>query len=124
MMNLQALAGDPDSESVVAVLEPTLPWLLHGLDQLEEHRRVSMSASVSEEEAPGFPGGGGAGAVQPQVSVHFAVCIEQWRIAEKITAYQKTPYNLAPLPSLRKLLKIGPGADSYIESDDFSMILQ
>jgi hypothetical protein len=40
------------------------------------------------EEAPLSPGGSSGGTAQ--ISVHFSVCIEQWRIAEKITGYQKT----------------------------------
>ena len=48
---------------------------------------VCESRSVSEE-APLSPGGSSGGTAQ--ISVHFSVCIEQWRIAEKITGYQKT----------------------------------
>ena len=41
----QALSGDPDGREAAAAVqqECTLPWLLHGLDQLEEHKRVSLS---------------------------------------------------------------------------------
>ena len=59
----------------------TLPWLLHGLDQLEEHRRHSMRVSVSATE----PGDGG---LPTHNRVQFSLCIEQWRITEKIVGYQ------------------------------------
>lgn len=69
----------------------TLPWLLHGLDELEEHRRHSMSASVSEA-APYDIDQAGGGRLTVTTSarnqVHFSVCIEQWRITQKIIGFQ------------------------------------
>ena len=59
----------------------TLPWLLHGLDQLEEHRRHSMRVSVSAT-------GPGDGGLPTHNRVQFSLCIEQWRITEKIVGYQ------------------------------------
>jgi hypothetical protein len=76
----QQALSDPSKQGA-----ETLPWLLHGLDELEEHRRVSMSASVSEPVDGGTAGGG---MMSASIKVHFSVCIEQWRITEKITGYQ------------------------------------
>ena len=69
----------------------TLPWLLHGLDELEEHRRHSMSASLSEaqHDAPVEAAGGELPLMaSTRYQVQFSVCNEQWPITEKLVGYQ------------------------------------
>ena len=75
----------------------TLPWLLQGLDELEDHRRHSMSASVSDAARDGTDNRSDGG-VMPAASsmVLFSVCIQQWRITQKIVEYQAM-YALSPL---------------------------
>ena len=91
----------------------TLPWLLHGLDELEEHQRHSMSASVSEVAPDDMDGQAGEGGLALTTStrnqVHFSVCIEQWRITQKIVGYQRmcaVCLFAVPVP----LIRCGPGA--------------
>eukprot|EP01043_Picozoa_sp_COSAG02_P085161 COSAG02_NODE_22857_length_738_cov_1.062598_2_plen_106_part_01 len=77
----QHVLTDPSKQGV-----ETLPWLLHGLDELEEHRRHSMSASLSEAAQDDETAESGEAGLPPlaatQYQVHFSVCNEQWRITE------------------------------------------
>ena len=93
------LLADPASAGV-----PTLPWLLHGLDELAAHHRQSLRESAKEPASVADLHRTQSG---PVPHIQFAICISQWTIASSMTNFSR--YNLAPVVPLQKLLRMGQG---------------
>ena len=99
------LLADPASAGV-----PTLPWLLHGLDELAAHHRQSLRESEKEPASAGDLHRTQSG---PVPHIQFAICHSQYRLASSMTNFSR--YNLAPVVPLQKLLRMGQGVATSVK---------